>query len=70
MPQCNYWLRRLHPILLGESGSGNTYRLTFQRSPVSLFRQGLFCGSTNPKSILFFAVLQPQFIDPHRSLAI
>lgn len=39
-------------------------------SVASLFQQGLFSGITNPKSILFFTALLPQFIDPHRSLVI
>jgi threonine/homoserine/homoserine lactone efflux protein len=36
----------------------------------SLFRQGALSALTNPKGILFFAAFLPQFIDPHRSLAI
>ncbi len=34
----------------------------------SLFRQGLLSASTNPKGLLFFSALLPQFIDPQRSL--
>ncbi len=30
-----------------------------------LFRQGFLVASTNPKSILYFTALFPQFIDPH-----
>nr|WP_297381771.1 LysE family transporter [uncultured Roseateles sp.] len=34
----------------------------------SLFRQGFLTGITNPKSVLFFTALLPQFIDAQRSL--
>ncbi|WP_374568128.1 LysE family translocator [Ideonella sp.] len=34
----------------------------------SLFRQGLATGVTNPKGVLFFTALLPQFLDPERSL--
>ena len=34
----------------------------------SLFRQGLLSAVTNPKGLLFFSALLPQFIDPQRSL--
>src|SRR5215471_20875881 len=34
----------------------------------SLFRQGALSALTNPKGLLFFAALLPQFIDPTRSL--
>lgn len=34
----------------------------------SLFRQGFLSAATNPKGLLFFSALLPQFIDPHRSL--
>ncbi|MFO1415028.1 MAG: LysE family transporter [Burkholderiales bacterium] len=34
----------------------------------SLFRQGLLSAVTNPKVLLFFSALLPQFIDPQRSL--
>jgi threonine/homoserine/homoserine lactone efflux protein len=37
-------------------------------SGMSLFRQGLLSAITNPKGLLFFSALLPQFIDPHRSL--
>ena len=40
------------------------------RSGWSLFRQGALSALTNPKAILFFAAFLPQFIDPHRSLAL
>lgn len=33
-----------------------------------LFREGLLTAATNPKGLLFFSALLPQFIDPHRSL--
>lgn len=34
----------------------------------SLFRAGLLAAGTNPKALLFFSALLPQFLDPHRSL--
>jgi threonine/homoserine/homoserine lactone efflux protein len=34
----------------------------------SMFRQGALSALTNPKGLLFFAALLPQFIDPARSL--
>lgn len=34
----------------------------------SLFREGLLTAATNPKGLLFFSALLPQFIDPQRSL--
>lgn len=34
----------------------------------TLFRQGLFAATTNPKVLLFFSAFLPQFIDPQRSL--
>jgi homoserine/homoserine lactone efflux protein len=34
----------------------------------SMFRQGALSALTNPKALLFFAALLPQFIDPARSL--
>lgn len=35
-----------------------------EKSRVALFRQGLLVALTNPKSILFFTALFPQFIQP------
>jgi threonine/homoserine/homoserine lactone efflux protein len=37
-------------------------------SAASLFRAGLLAAGTNPKALLFFSALLPQFLDPHRSL--
>lgn len=37
-------------------------------SNMTLFRQGLLAAGTNPKALLFFSALLPQFLDPHRSL--
>jgi len=34
----------------------------------TLFRQGLFAATTNPKALLFFSAFLPQFMAPHRSL--
>ena len=33
-----------------------------------LFREGWLTAATNPKGLLLFSALLPQFIDPHRSL--
>lgn len=35
---------------------------------LTLFRAGFFTAATNPKGLLFFSALLPQFIDPHRSM--
>lgn len=35
-----------------------------------LFREGLLTAATNPKGLLFFSALLPQFIDPNRSLLV
>ncbi len=35
-----------------------------------LFRTGFFTAATNPKGLLFFTALLPQFIDPQRSVAL
>lgn len=36
----------------------------------AMFRQGFATGVTNPKSVLFFTALLPQFIDPGRNLVV
>lgn len=36
----------------------------------SLFRQGLLLAVTNPKGLLFFSALLPQFIDAHDNLVL
>lgn len=36
----------------------------------SLFQQGTLSALTNPKALLFFTALLPQFIDPARSLVV
>ncbi|EDT6888529.1 LysE family translocator [Salmonella enterica subsp. enterica] len=35
-----------------------------------MFRQGFFSAATNPKALLFFTAVIPQFIAPDRSLAL
>ncbi|MEN9904697.1 MAG: hypothetical protein RLZZ555_1262 [Pseudomonadota bacterium] len=35
---------------------------------MALLREGLLSAATNPKAMLFFSALLPQFIDPQRSL--
>jgi homoserine/homoserine lactone efflux protein len=35
-----------------------------------LFQEGLLTAATNPKGLLFFSALLPQFIDPNRSLLV
>lgn len=39
-----------------------------EQTPVQLFLQGLLVATTNPKSILFFTALLPQFMTPHAPL--
>ncbi|WP_435234789.1 LysE family translocator [Psychromonas sp. PT13] len=39
-----------------------------QRSLTSYFKEGLFVAATNPKPILFFAALFPQFLDVSRPI--
>ncbi|MGN1056009.1 MAG: LysE family translocator [Comamonas sp.] len=34
----------------------------------TLFKDGFLSAATNPKGLLFFSALLPQFIDPHRNL--
>ncbi|MGJ5019890.1 LysE family translocator [Bradyrhizobium oligotrophicum] len=43
---------------------------TVAARPHALFRQGFLTAATNPKCLLFFSALLPQFIDPDRSLAV
>ncbi|XUM21204.1 LysE family translocator [Bradyrhizobium oligotrophicum S58] len=43
---------------------------TVAASSHALFRQGFLTAATNPKCLLFFSALLPQFIDPDRSLAV
>ncbi|MGJ5008513.1 LysE family translocator [Bradyrhizobium oligotrophicum] len=43
---------------------------TLAARPQALFRQGFLTAATNPKCLLFFSALLPQFIDPDRSLAV
>jgi threonine/homoserine/homoserine lactone efflux protein len=39
-----------------------------EQTSVQLFLQGLLVATTNPKSILFFTALLPQFMTPHAPL--
>lgn len=57
-------LWRSPPIAVGVSGDAIAV------NGGALFRQGLLTAATNPKGMLFFSALIPQFIDPHRDLAI
>ena len=38
------------------------------RAPYKLYREGLFLAASNPKAILFFTALFPQFIDAREAL--
>ncbi|WP_028023333.1 LysE family translocator [Enterovibrio calviensis] len=40
-----------------------------RRGNASFFKEGLFVAATNPKPILFFAALFPQFLDTTQSIA-
>ena len=42
--------------------------MLLEQTPSKLFRQGLLVAVTNPKSILFFTALFPQFIKPEVSV--
>lgn len=42
--------------------------VTKGQTPLQLFLQGLLVATTNPKSILFFTALLPQFMTPHAPL--
>jgi threonine/homoserine/homoserine lactone efflux protein len=33
------------------------------------WRRGFLCNVSNPKAVLFFLSLMPQFVDPHRAIA-
>lgn len=44
--------------------------VTQDSHPFRLFREGLLTAATNPKGLLFFSALLPQFIDPNRSLPV
>ncbi|BAM89803.1 putative transporter, LysE family [Bradyrhizobium oligotrophicum S58] len=57
-------LWRSPPVAVDIGGEGTT------ASGHQLFRQGFLTAATNPKCLLFFSALLPQFIDVHRSLAV
>lgn len=57
-------LWRAPPIALNEPSAGVGV------TGAALFRQGLLAAATNPKGLLFFSALLPQFIDPQRSLLV
>lgn len=51
------------------SGNGNHFIVTGnQRSISSLYWQGFFTSAANPKAVVFFAALFPQFIDSSEPL--
>lgn len=57
-------LWRSPPVAVDIGSEGTT------ASGRQLFRQGFLTAATNPKCLLFFSALLPQFIDVHRSLAV
>ena len=57
-------LWRSPPVAVEVSSDGVTV------SAPALFRAGLLTAATNPKCLLFFSALLPQFIDPDRSLLV
>jgi threonine/homoserine/homoserine lactone efflux protein len=48
--------------------SKETSEITNNRSLLSYFKEGLFVAATNPKPILFFVALFPQFLDTSHSI--
>lgn len=53
---------RSPPIAFSEAAVGTDCKA------ITLFRSGFLTAVTNPKGLLFFSALLPQFIDPHRKL--
>ncbi|QNB17567.1 LysE family transporter [Paraburkholderia tropica] len=47
-----------------------TPEVTSEVRPWSLVRQGALSSATNPKGLLFFSAILPQFIDAQRSLVV
>lgn len=56
--------------MLVKPGPGATTATAGVDSGVSSFMQGLLTQLANPKAIVFFAALLPQFVDPARPVAI
>ena len=58
-----------HDIALADSGDAVTGGATQDKSRRSLVMQEFLLGITNPKAIMLFAAIFPQFIDPARPAA-
>jgi threonine/homoserine/homoserine lactone efflux protein len=54
----------LHPSLAKESSIAVPDAATPTVSAHGLFGRGILVGASNPKALLFFGALFPQFIDP------
>lgn len=54
-------------LILADTSSGNEPQLS-DRSRKSLFLQGFITSAANPKAVIFFAALFPQFIRPDSPL--
>ncbi|MEM1438174.1 MAG: LysE family translocator [Pseudomonadota bacterium] len=55
-------------LILAKPAAGEP-RSRAQRSRSSLYWQGFLTSAANPKAVIFFAALFPQFIDPSQALA-
>lgn len=53
-------------LVSGKAGTSNAKKAVSARK---LFQQGFFTSASNPKAVVFFAALFPQFITPETALA-
>lgn len=58
----------IRPAKTKEYTDTQTHQDTQPDKKTSLFRQAFLLGISNPKDILFFIALLPQFVDPHANL--
>ncbi len=52
-----------------KKGAAAIYSAEGTRSPAAMFWRGFITSSSNPKAVVFFAALLPQFVDPSRPTA-
>ncbi len=55
--------------IIGKSGILEDKDRVNTASTVRMFRDGFILQASNPKAIVFFSAVLPQFIDPHTSIA-